>query len=187
MALTLKQRVFSQYPIPESISIWGGDSIETFPLVDFDVFAETCIDELASDLVITDYITVNSVKTYLPSDTVGVVAGKLDYPFQGNRNVKITYNASDKSVNARYYPCVVTYRRRLSMKNVNKLEGDQLQYLLDYMLFKMADKELAMLGGVDLNADNGQINLSALQKFRDSREERYESRKESIMIYGVGN
>lgn len=73
------------------------------------------------------------------------------------------------------------------MKNVHKLEGDQLQYLLDYMLFKMADKELAMLGGVDLNADNGQINLSALQKFRDSREERYESRKEGIYVMGVGN
>lgn len=73
------------------------------------------------------------------------------------------------------------------MKNVNKLEGDQLQYLLDYMLFKMADKELAMLGGVDLNADNGQINLSALQKFRDIREARYESRKEGIYIMGVGN
>lgn len=187
MALTLKEKIFSQYPIPFEISIWGGDGIETFPIVDFDTFLETCIEELASDLVITDYIRVNAVKTYLPSDTVGVVSAKLDYPFQGNRNVKVTYNAYDKSVNARYYPSVVTYRRKLTMCNAYKLEGDQLQYLLDFVLFKMADKELTILGGTTLNADNGAINLTALEKFRDRREERYESRKSEIYIYGVGN
>lgn len=187
MALTLKERLFAEYPIPYEISIWGGDGISTFPIADLDVLLETCIDELASDLSLIDFVRVNSIKTYLPSDTVGVVSAKLDFPFQGNRNVKVTYNASDKSVSARYYPCIVRYRRRLTLSNVSRLSGDQLQYLKDYCLFKMADKELTTLGGVDLNADNGVINLEALRKFRDTREARYESRKEGILVYSVGN
>lgn len=187
MALSLKQRIFSQYPIPYAISIWGGDGISTFPLEDFNVFLETCIDELASDLCITDYMRINSMQTFLPSDTVGVVSAKLDFSFQGNRNVKVTYNAYNKSVNCRYYPAVVTYRRRLSMANVGKLTGDQLQFLLDFCLYKMADKEITTLGSVQLNADNGAINLEALTQFRDSREKRYEERKAEILIYSVGN
>lgn len=187
MALSLKQRIFSQYPVPYAISIWGGDGVSTLPLEDINVFLETCIDELASDLCITDYIRINSVQTFLPSDTVGVVAAKLDFPFQGNRNVKVSYNAYNKSVNCRYYPAVLTYRRRLTMANVNKLVGDQLQYLLDYCLYKMAEKEITILGGVQLNADNGSIDLESLIRFRDAREKRYEDRKAEILIYSVGN
>lgn len=187
MAISLRQRLFAEYPIPEPISVWGGDGVSTFALVDFDVFLETCIDELASDLSVVDFMRVNSMQAYLPSDTVGVVSAKLDFPFQGNRNVKVTYNAHNKSVNTRYYPAVVTFKRRLTMKNVDKIKGDKLIYLKDYILYKMAEKELTMLGSVKLDADNGELDLEALRTFRDKRLENYLARKEDILVYNVGN
>lgn len=187
MALTIKPRLWSEYPIPEAISIWGGDGIATFPISDLDTLIETCIDELASDLAITDYQVVNSMTAYLPSDTVGVVAARLNFGFQGNRNVKATYNPYNKTVNVRYYPAVVTFKRRLTVANVNKLRGDQLIYLKDYILYKMAEKELTTLGSVKLDADNGALDLAALQEFRDKHRDNYLERKQDILIYNVGN
>lgn len=187
MALTLKQRLFSEYPIPEILSIFGGDGISTFPLVDVDVLIESCIEELASDIYITDFVTIGSYgKFYLPKDAMGVVSAKLDYPFQGNRYVRVSYNASDHSVVTKYFPVVVSYRRKVTVDNVDRLSGDLLIYVKNYILYKMAEKELVTIGSANLNADNGSIDLSHLASFRDSRRDSYLERKQDIMVYTVG-
>lgn len=83
MAVTFRDRLFSEYPIPYPLSIWGGDLIETFPLTDMNIFLETCIDELGSDLYVTDYVHTGSMTVYLPSDTLSVIgAAKLDFRFR---------------------------------------------------------------------------------------------------------
>lgn len=186
--MTLKERIFADYPIPFALSIWGGDGVNTIPLSNWEALLETSIDELGSDLYVTDYVKVSSNVAYLPKDTISVIgAGKLDFPFQGNRYVKVSYNRYNQTVNARYYPATVTIRRRLTLSNVDKLRGDFLIYLKHYMLFKMAEKELETLGIVDLNADNGTINLESLARFRDKHEERYIEMKNDIHIYSVSN
>lgn len=187
MALTLKQRLFAEYPIPEILSIFGGDGISTFPLVDLDVLIESCIEELGSDIYITDFVTIGSYgKFYLPADATGVVSAKLDYPFQGNRYVRVSFNASDHSVVTKYFPVVVSYRRRVSTANIDKLRGDLLIYVKNYILYKMAEKELVTIGSTDLKADNGSIDLSHLSAFRDQRRDAYLERKSDIIVYTVG-
>ncbi len=187
MALDIKKRLFSEYPIPEQLSIWGGDGISTLPLFDFDDFIDTCIDELRSDLYIRDYINTSAMKTFLPEDAIGVVSGRLNYPFQGNRSVKVQYNPIDHSVVSRFFPLTITYRRRLSRKNLDKLEGDRLIYFKHYVLSRMAEKELVTLGTVDLDADNGKLNLDALSRFAEYHKEQYTIMKDSILLYTVGN
>lgn len=187
MDLTIKDRLFAEYPIPYPLSVFGGDDIDTLPLVDFDVFVQTCVDELGSDLYITDYQKVNSMQAYLPSDTISVVGAKLDYPFQGNRWVKASYNRYNQTVNVRYYPATVTFRRRLTMETVDRLMGDFLIYFKSYTLAKMAEKELTMLGGVKLDADNGSVDLQSLENFRQKCWDRYIELKDAIHIYAVGN
>lgn len=187
MALTLKQRLFTEYPIPEVLSIWGGDGVTTHPLVDFDVFLETCLDELASDIAITDHCYMGGNTLQLPPDTLNVVGAKFDMPYQGNRAVKVTYNPHNQTVNCRFVPCTVTFRRKLTVKNVDKLQGNYLIYVKNYILAKMADKELVMLGTINLNADNGNIDLASLKEFRDDRRQAVENAKPEIMLYSVGN
>ena len=66
------------------------------------------------------------------------------------------------------------------------MAGDQLVFALMYVLSKMAEKELAILRSVVLDADNGQVNLDALSDFASTCRSRYEELKESIFIYSSG-
>lgn len=187
MALTFKQRLFAEYPIPQVLSIWGGDDIATHSLEDIDTLIGACVEELASDVAITDYCYMGANTLQLPADTLNVVGAKYDMAYQGNRAVKVTFNANDKTVNCRFIPCTVTFRRKLSVDNIEKLQGNLLLYVKNYVLAKMATKELTMLGTVNLNADNGSIDLSELKSFRDDCREAVKEMKPQIMLYSVGN
>ena len=187
MPLTLKQILFLDYPIPEQLSVWGGDGIVTHPLVDLDAFIETSLMELASDIAVVDYCYMGGNTLQLPNDTLNVIGARFDMAYQGNRSVKVTYNPYNKTVNCRFVPCVVTFRRKLSLDNISKLGGNQLIYVKKFILAKMADKELTMLGTVNLNADNGSIDLDSLKSFRDECRSYVENAKGEIMMYAVGN
>lgn len=188
MAVTFRDRLFSEYPIPYPLSIWGGDLIETFPLTDMNIFLETCIDELGSDLYVTDYVYTGSMTVYLPSDTLSVIgAAKLDFPFQGNRYVKVTYNKYNQTANVRFYPATLTIRRKLTPQNLDKLSGDFLVYAKCYILAKMAEKELNVLSTVRLDADNGSLDFAGLERFRETQWNKYVTMKDDIHIYTSSN
>lgn len=184
--LEFKKKVWAEYPIPFTISIWGGDGIEQHPVADLDALIESCISELRSDVYITDFVEAAGMQTRLPDDAFAVSYAQLKFPFAGNRLVKVQFDVAMKMAITRYPPCTIYYRRYLSKENVDKLQGDFLMYAKAYTLWKMADKEINMLRSMILDPDNAQINLDALAKFAESCQKRYEDMKPEIMLYPPG-
>lgn len=183
------RRLRIEYPIPEQLSIWGGDGVSTHPLVDIKSLIETSIDEVSSDILMTSYIEATGMSTRMPDNTVTVSSAVMSsgIPFQGNRLVKVSYDAAKKIAFLRFYPATITYKRKLEVTDLDNLTGDRLLYIKSYILWKMADKELAVLKTVNLNVDNGTIDLSVLTEFRNDMKSRYESKKEDILIYSTSN
>lgn len=186
MAVSFKDKLWSQYVIPQTVSCWYGDDVTTQAVSDLDVLIASCVDELRSDLYITDYMVLNSMTTHVDEDIFAVVNAKLTFPFQGNRSVRVELDRGAHQILCRYVPARVTYRRYLRLSDLDTLAGDQLVFALMYVLSKMAEKELAILRSVVLDADNGQVNLDALSDFASTCRSRYEELKESIFIYSSG-
>lgn len=185
--MTFKDKLFSEYPIPFELSIWGGDNIKTLPVGDINVLIESAVDEIASDILITAYIEATGMTTQMPEGTVTVSSAMLsgNFPFQGNRLIKATYDIANRVCYLRYYPAVITYKRKLQVSDLLNLSGDQLIFTKSYILWKMAEKELAILKAADMTVDNGTINLSVLESFRDKMYDRYKDLKEGILLYST--
>lgn len=185
---TFKDKLFIGYPIPRQVTCWsplpGKPAVE-----DLDTLIDTAIDELASDVQMTSYIEATGMITYMPEDTITCTSAMLSgiYPFQGNRLVKVTYDASSRKAFLRYYPAIITYTRRMKKEDLESLSGDKLIFFKAYCLWKMAEKELAILKTANMNIDNGQIDLSELESFRDKQYEYYMKIKEEILIYATVN
>ena len=185
---TFIQKLFVEYPVPQQLSCWG--SRPGFqPIEDISLLVETCIDELASDVHIVANIEATGMITYMPEGTITCTSAMLSgiYPFQGNRLVKVTYDQSSRKAFLRYYPAVITYTRRLTLEDLETISGDRFIYIKSYCHWKMAEKELSILKTANMNVDNGQIDLSVLEKFMDTRRERYEHLKEEILMYATVN
>lgn len=180
-------KVWVDYPVPKGVSIWSKtDASEA--LEDINVLLDTSVSELASDLLVTEYMTAQGMTTILPVGTVSIVCAKLYYPFQGNRYVKFTYDASTRACNLRFFPAVITFRRKLAtVDDLDNLEGDELRFAKLYVLYRMATKELQVLKVIKLDSDNGELDLSALEKFADESYQSYQKLKEEIIIYTSGN
>lgn len=187
--MEFKTRLWNDYPIPKVASIWQGDGLERTPLEDIDTLIEGCVDELVSDIQITGYVEATGMITYMPAGTLTCTSAQLSsqYPFQGNRQVKVTYDKSKNVAYLRYYPAVIAYRRKLTLADLDNLDGDRLIYVKTYVLWKMAEKELQYLKNPTLSVDNGQVDLSVLEAFRDKMHQDYKDRKEDILIYSCHN
>lgn len=181
--MTFKDKLVAEYIVPMDISVFGGDDLEDAPVADINTLIETCVDELSSDIVVSNHIEATGIKTMLPKDTIAVSSAKLSYSFQGNRFVKYTFNQVDKSVNLRYYPAVISYRRKLRTEDLIDLRGDQLRFTKSYILWKMASKELLLLKSVDLKTDNASVNVSVLEDFMKECKKTYEDLKPEILLY----
>lgn len=189
MAL-LKEKCLVEYPIPYKFSIWGGNGSDVQPIEDLDVLIETCVSEVSSDILITAYLHASGIVTQMPQTTISCKYAKLDgmaFPFQGNRLVKVSYDQSTKKAYLRYYPAIICYQRRLTTEDADNLTGDRLIYLKSYILWKMAAKELNILKSANFLVDNGQIDLSVLEKFAEKMEERYNTMKPEILLYNTIN
>lgn len=192
--ITFREGLLTEYPIPIGVSIWGGDGITTFPVEDLEVLINRSMVELASDIYLTEYINATGTYTQLPNNAFAVSSAKLSFGFQGNRIVKYTFDISSKRVWLRYFPAVITYRRWVTVQDLDKvddsgmpiLRGDMLIYAKAYILWKMADKELQILRSIDLDTDNGSVNLSELERFSDTMRDRYLDLKPEIQIYTTG-
>lgn len=189
MAITFKDKLLTEYPIPRSISIWTSNGMQLEAVESLDDLIETCVEELASDILITDYKKAYGLVTHMPEGTVTVQSAMLNnnYLFQGNRLVKVTYDKGNNVAYLRYYPAMLTFKRKMLVVDLDNLQGDQLRYTKAYILWKMAEKELSILKSVNMQVDNGQVDWSVLESFRDKMHDTYENLKDSILIYASAN
>lgn len=187
--VSFKDKLKVDYPIPWQFSIWSGNNLEIAPLEDWDKLIETCTEELASDLFVTDYMDSYGMVTQMPEDCVNCTSAMLTgaYPFQGNRIVKLTYDRASKKCFLRYFPATITFLRKLTVERLELLQGDRLRFAKAYMLWKMAEKELNYLKPTSMNVDNGQIDLTALETFKNNMNQLYTELKDVIFIYSAVN
>lgn len=180
-----KEKLWYDYPIPSELSIFGGNDVTTAPIKNLDVLIDSVVDEVASDILMVGYIEGTGMATHMPEGTVNVCSASLSaiYPFQGNRLVKATYDSSKNICFLRYYPATITYQRKLLVSDLDTLTGDNLLYVRDMALWKMATQELGILKSVNMTLDNGAIDLAELERYRDEKKSRVETLKTEILIY----
>jgi hypothetical protein len=185
--MSLEKSLWSEYPIPKSVSVWGGipEDDNDFSLKDL---INTCVRELRSDLFVTDYMTASANQTQMPEDTVAVLSVQYaTMPVQGNIYVKKNYIKANNTLLLRYFPAYVTYKRRLRTSDIDLLEGDDFKFFKAYVLYKMASKEIVVIESVTLNSDNSEVNTTSLQRFRDDCKQLVDELKEGISLYSHGS
>lgn len=187
MAYSFLERFWSQYPMDRSVSIFGGDGVNTVPVSDINILIEACVEELKSDLYVTEYVDCPSQVTSVSEDVFAVVNARLAaFSFMGNTSVKVQLDRGLHQLRCLYVPARATVRRYLRMSDVDTLVGSQLQYLLLYVSWKAAQKELTMLQGVTLDADNGSVNLQPLADYAERCRSQWDSMRDEIFIYTGG-
>lgn len=182
-----KKRIWLEYPLPKEFSIWGGDGVHILPLKNIDELIEMCVEDVATDIVIREYKHALGLQTPMPEDTVTVLYANLDFPYQGNRQVKVSYDHSTKQAFLRVFPGSIVYQRKMHVEDIDKLQGDRLIYFRYYVMNKMATMELSYLKTMNMDVDNGTINLETLKDFADDTAEKVKDLRESILIYAVSN
>lgn len=182
-----KKRIWLEYPVPKEFSIWGGDGVHILPLKNIDELIEMCVEDVATDIVIREYKHALGLQTPMPEDTVTVLYANLDFPYQGNRQVKVSYDHSTKQAFLRVFPGSIVYQRKMHVEDIDKLQGDRLIYFRYYVMNKMATMELSYLKTMNMDVDNGSINLETLKDFADDTAEKVKDLRESILIYAVSN
>ena len=185
---SFKNQIWLEYPIPQVFSIWSGDGVNTLPLKDLDGLIKMCVEDVATDILITEYINASGMVTQLPLDTVTVMYGMMDYQFQGNRQVKVSFDKATKRAMLRYFPASIAYQRKMHVEDIDLLQGDRLIFFRCYVMHKMADNELSMLKTMNMNIDNGAINLEVLDQFSKDMMEKVKALKEdTILMYSPTN
>jgi len=182
-----KKRLWLEYPVPQQFSIWGGDGLHTLPLKDLDALIEMSVEDVATDIVVRADTHATGMTTILPNDTVTVMYATMDFYFQGNRQVKVSYDSSTKQALLRYFPATIVYQRKMHLEDVPNLQGDRLIYFRSYVLWKMGDTELSYLKTMNMTLDNATIDLQVLENFVNTIKEKLDKLRESILIYSPTN
>jgi len=185
---TFKDRIWLEYPIPQRFSIWSGDGKNTLPLKDLDKLIVMCVEDVATDILMKGSAKATGMVTQLPLDTVTVMYGMMDYEFQGNRQVKVSFDTTTKRAMMRYFPATIVFQRKMHVEDIDLLQGDRLIFFRYYVMHKMAVMELSMLKTMNMNIDNGAINLEVLDQFAKDMEEKVKALKEdTILMYSPTN
>ena len=181
------KRIWLEYPIPKEFSIWGGDGVNTLPLKSIDELIEMSVEDVATDIVVRADRKAVGMATQLPDDTITVMYANMDFNFQGNRQVKVSFDSSKKLALLRYFPATIVYHRKMHLEDVPNLQGDRLIYFRSYVLWKMATTELSFLKTMNMELDNASIDLQVLSDFADKTKEKVDTLRESILIYSPTN
>ncbi len=176
--------LFLEYPVPRNLSIWE-DTLYDKAVSSLDGLIELCVQSLASDVMITESTRAYGTSTFLPEDTITVCNVKLDFRFQGNKHVKFNWNPGTRECFVRFYPAIITYRRKLHVEDLDRLQGDVLRYVLYFVLSKMAEKELLTLSTVKVNTDTATIDTTSLSQFLSDCKTKFEELKKGIHLYTV--
>ena len=182
--MKFKDALFLEYPIPRHLSIWE-DTLYDKAVSSLDSLIELCVESLASDVMITESQRAYGMTTFMPEDTVTICNVKLDFRFQGNKYVKFNWNPSTKECFVRYYPAIITYRRKMRVDDLDRLNGDLLRYVLYFVLGKMADTELTTLSTVKVNTETATIDTTALSAFAQRCQTEFNELKKGIHLYTV--
>lgn len=187
MAYSFIDRFWSQYPMERSVSIYGGDGVNTTPLSDLNILIASCVEDLKSDLYVVEYVNCPSQITPVSEDVFAVVNARLSaFAFAGNTSVPIQLDRGLHQLRCLYVPARATVRRYLRVSDIDTLVGAQLQFFTAYVMFKAAMKELTVLQSVTLEADNGTVNLQPLADFAERNRALWEQMREDILIYTGG-
>lgn len=181
------RRIWLEYPIPKEFSIWGGDGVNTLPLKDINELIEMSVQDVATDIVVRADKKANGMQTQLPDDTITVMYANMDFMFQGNRQVKVSYDSSTHIALLRYFPATIVYQRKMHLEDVPNLQGDRLIYFRSYVMWKMATTELSFLKTMSMNLDNASIDLQVLSDFANDTKEKIDTLRDSILIYSPTN
>lgn len=176
---------WAEYVFPESISLWGsGGSGRGFSL---DSLMGAAVEALKSDLYQTEWVEMGGMVQGVADDVFAVVNARLSgVMIAGNTSVRVQLDRGLHQLRTLYFPCRVRCRRYLRLSDVDNLVGAQLQYYLNYVLWKASFKELSVLRSVNLEADNGTTNLDALATFSGECKAAYEDMRDSILMYTGG-
>ena len=180
----LINRLFQEYPVPRVLSIWG--TVDTSIGVDLQELITMTLEDYGTDLEVYETVDAYGIQTQLPENTRAVTTVKLMMPFQGNRYVKWSFDFDTKICMVRYVPAKITYKRSLTVADLDTLTGARMVYLKSAILERMATKEISYLSTVNLESDAGQVNLDALKEFRDKQVSKLDIMKEDIMLYSNG-
>lgn len=177
-----KDTLWNEYPLPKTVSIWGTSGV-TEAQADLDDLIENSVAEIASDIHIIEMMPSQGQRTIMPQDCITIRSCYMNLPYQGNKLIKHNYDKANHICYVRYIPCNINYARYLRVSDLETLVGDRRVYAKDYILSKMANKELMALKGVDFKTDNGTIDLSVLEEFYKEKKENVEKLKEGILLY----
>lgn len=184
---TFLDKLWSEYPLPKNLSIWGGDSPLAEPIDDINALIAAATDSVSSDILITGTVTCSGMFMRMPEGTITCNYAQLSetFPFQGNRNVKVTYSKPTNTAYVRYFPADITYQRRLTVNDLNDLHGNQFNYVKCYCLIKMLDKEITILKSVNATLDNAAFDVSTLVEFRTSLQTQFADLRNDILLYST--
>lgn len=180
-----KEYFWSEYVYPQSVSVWGSSSREQG--LSLDSLLRTSVEAMKSDLYRTEWVEMGGMVQGCAEDIFAVVNARLSYvPIAGNTSVRVQLDRGLHQLRTMCFPCRVRCRRYLRLSDIDDLVGAELQFMLNYVLWKASWKELSILRSVTLEADNGTTNLDALATFSESCKATYESMREDIMMYTGG-
>jgi hypothetical protein len=187
MKVSFVDKAWSIYPIPRSLSIWHGDGDLRQPVEDINVLLESVVTEAGSDIFITDYQSCYGMSTQMPEDTITCKSASLtdNFPFQGNRLVKVTYDASSRKAFVRFFPATITYIRKLRTQDLDDLVGAKYRYCQLLFVYRMVEKELSVLKSVNFAIDNAGYNIEVLEKFRDEKFKELSDLRDEVLIYAA--
>lgn len=184
--MTLQERLWQEYPVPEKLSVWGPNVQEEIKH-NLDKLCESVLDDLCSDLFVYESMRATGIQTQMPEDCVIVTSAKLEVGFQGNRYVKHTYDRHTKVCFLRYIPAIITYKRHVRLEDFGtQVKGARLDYFKAAVLEKMARTEIFENTAVKLETDAGSIDLEVLQKFKDEKHDLVNELKQDITLYAHG-
>lgn len=180
-----KEYFWSEYVYPQEVSIWGSSSGSKG--MSLDSLLRTSVEALKSDLYRTEWIEMGGMVQSCPEDVFAVVNARLSYvPIAGNTSVRVQLDRGLHQLRTLYFPCRARCRRYLRFSDLDSLVGAELQFMLNYVMWKASWKELSILRSVVLEADNGSTNLDALSSFSEACRAAYGSMREDIMMYTGG-
>lgn len=181
-APTIQDKVILDYPVPMAASVWSR------PDNDLDVLFQSCLDDLESDLEIYDSIVISYSPFILPEGTRAVTNCKVVslMQTQANQFVKHTFDKPTRQVSCRFLPAQCTFKRNVTIDDLDNIRGSVLQYFKAYTIIKMLEKEISWLTAVRLESTTGSIDVEGLKAVKSNLEGKFDKMRQDILFPSNG-
>jgi hypothetical protein len=178
--MTIIEKIVLDYPLPMAASVWKD--------LPFEPLLESCLADCQSDLELYDSLVITYSPYTMPEGTRQVTNCKSQSLMQTQTNqfVKHTFDKPTRQVACRFVPAQVTYKRDVTLDDLDTIQGFILQYFKAYVIIKMLDKEIAYLTAIKLESTTGTIDVEALRALRTSLQARVEKMQVDILFPSNG-